>query len=397
MAKIISAHLDRLTPTVSNGGQRARVLTPILRRLLSETGVDLEGQANNTPGAVSWSRLGLLAVGPFRGFRREHRFDLNKRVVLFQGPNGSGKTSICEALEYALLGYVEEASAKRFNPIDAYYQNVHAAGYTKPQLWAVGAADDLPLESNPELLRFALVEKNRIEDFARIASRRPSDADSLIATLFGLDAFSEFVRNFTANLDSNLSLTSVKTSLLTARRQALAHSEAELAGESNAMAARTAEEDQLAADAGMNYSDLVAALGLAGQPGRLQQLIEETDQPIRNQVELKPSIFSRYRRKLNQLSMGRDALKDQLTARASDVNFREMYEAILALREHSPDKCPACTTPLDSTVEDPFARAEAGRVALAEVAELEHRAEGISGQMIELARNLLRDLGKLEK
>ena len=52
------------------------------------------------------SRLALakpdrLTVGPFRGFRNPESYDLTKRLILFYGPNGSGKTSLCEALEYA--------------------------------------------------------------------------------------------------------------------------------------------------------------------------------------------------------------------------------------------------------------------------------------------------------
>jgi hypothetical protein len=395
VAKIVSANLDRLIPTVSNRGQRATVLTPLLRQLLPETEAILEEQGNRARVALDWARLRLLAVGPFRGFRYEHRFDLDKRVVLFQGPNGSGKTSICEALEYALLGSVEEAAAKRIDPLEAYFQNVHAGRYARPQLWALGAADEAPLESNPDLLRFALIEKNRIEDFARIASHRPSEAESLIATLFGLEAFSDFVKNFTANLDNNLSLTAVKSNLLSARRQVLAHSEVEVAGEASALAERSREEAALASEAGMSHPELVSALGLAGRPGRLQQLMEATDRPAHVQAGLLPSKFSYYRQHLNQVAKELAVLEEELRSRASEVNFNELYEAVLALREHSPDQCPACTTSLDTVAANPFTRAEAGRIALAEVVELEAHTENARIRKENLSWDLVRDLVRL--
>ncbi|MGF3860388.1 AAA family ATPase [Salmonella enterica] len=34
--------------------------------------------------------------------------------MLIYGPNGTGKSSFCEALEYTLLGNVAEAESKRF-------------------------------------------------------------------------------------------------------------------------------------------------------------------------------------------------------------------------------------------------------------------------------------------
>lgn len=64
-------------------------------------------------GAWPWARLRRLTLGPFRGFRTPESFDLDKQIILFYGSNGSGKTSLCEALEYALLGDVEEAGLKR--------------------------------------------------------------------------------------------------------------------------------------------------------------------------------------------------------------------------------------------------------------------------------------------
>jgi recombinational DNA repair ATPase RecF len=72
-------------------------------------------QAVAADGAWPWQRLRNMTIGPFRGFRTPEPFDLQKRIILFYGPNGSGKTSFCEGLEYGLLGSVEEAETKRID------------------------------------------------------------------------------------------------------------------------------------------------------------------------------------------------------------------------------------------------------------------------------------------
>ncbi|WP_205982687.1 AAA family ATPase [Paraburkholderia sp. Ac-20340] len=60
-------------------------------------------------GTWPWRRLRNFTLGPFRGFRLTEKFDVAKQIVLFYGPNSIGKTRLCESLEFALLGEVEEA------------------------------------------------------------------------------------------------------------------------------------------------------------------------------------------------------------------------------------------------------------------------------------------------
>lgn len=96
---------------------------------------------------------------------------MSKNIVLFLGPNGSGKSSFCEAIGFALLGYVEEATAKRIEGLDGYFNNFHAGENVAPRLCSTGADDGVLVEPNPELLRFPIIEKNRTEGFARLAAR----------------------------------------------------------------------------------------------------------------------------------------------------------------------------------------------------------------------------------
>ncbi|HHA2973489.1 TPA: AAA family ATPase [Stenotrophomonas maltophilia] len=374
IARIVQENLDALIPTVNNGGQRATVLTPMLRRDMDNTADVIErAQTDAAAAQLPWTRLKKLTIGPFRGFRREEEFDLSHKVVLFQGPNGSGKSSVCEALEFALLGYVEEASAKRIEDLGQYFNNIHEGGYVVPQLLAAAGDNVVPVEPNAELLRFAIVEKNRIEGFARLAARTPAQAGALIATLFGLDGFNTFVGNFTANLDNQLRLGTPKQDTLTLRRTALQAARQKVEGNAEAQAAFDAEQTRLAngLEEGLTYELLLRRLGMDGQEGRLQEVNAALQEQIPGQSGLTVASFATLRKSIRKKLTEVARTQADLEARAEEVSFLALYRAVEALEEELPDKCPACDTPLANVVRNPFVRAHDGLERLADLAALE--------------------------
>ena len=128
----------------------------------------------------TWKKLHQLVVGPFRGFVFQETFDLQKQITLVYGANGSGKSSLCEALEYALLGEVNEADAKRIQG-DAYFRNAWTDTYDSPTLTASSLeGKTVTINHNEEAYRFCFVEKNRIDAFSRLASRTPAEKTKLI-------------------------------------------------------------------------------------------------------------------------------------------------------------------------------------------------------------------------
>lgn len=374
IARIVQDNLDTLIPTVNNGGQRATVLTPMLRRDLSKTPDGIEPAPPNAAAAqLPWTRLKKLTIGPFRGFRREEEFDLSHKIVLIQGPNGSGKSSVCEALEFALLGYVEEASAKRIEDLGQYFNNFHEDRHVAPQLLAIGGADGVAVAPNAELLRFAIVEKNRIESFARLAARTPSQANALIATLFGLDGFNTFVGNFTASLDNQLRLGTPKKDALALRHIALEAARQKVNGNAEAQAAFDAEQTQLAQgfEEGLTYEMLLRRLGMDGQEGRLQEVRAALQEQIPTKSGMTVASFAALRKSIREKLAEVARTQADLNARAGEVSFLELYRAVEALTEEAPEKCPACDTPLGNVVRNPFVRAREGLELLADLAALE--------------------------
>jgi hypothetical protein len=275
LANLALAHFDELAQTSRQHNQRSIYLVHHARRSIAQTP---DGPPDIQPvaaeGAWPWRRLRHLTLGPFRGFRTPEPFDLQKRVILFYGPNGSGKTSLCEGLEYALLGAVEEADTKRIDAM-TYLVNVHANRFEAPVLRATDHQNrEAPAAANVDIYRFCFIEKNRIDAFSRIAARPSAQRTELIATLFGMEKFNEFVSHFNDSIDQQLVLNGTKQLALTSLRHALAADQATVDGEAQALLNLTNEEAALALtySEGMTYTGLKALIGAAEAPGRLQEL-----------------------------------------------------------------------------------------------------------------------------
>ena len=179
LANLILANFDGVARTTRNRSQRSIYLVEQVHRAWAEAQEGLPDiQPIAVEGAWPWQRLRHLTLGPFRGFRTPEPFDLQKRIILFYGPNGSGKTSFCEGLEYALLGSVEEADTKRIEP-RVYLANTHAARFAAPVLLATSHQNrEMPVAASIDTFRFCFIEKNRIDAFSRIAARPPSTSSS---------------------------------------------------------------------------------------------------------------------------------------------------------------------------------------------------------------------------
>lgn len=398
LANLALANFDGLAQTVRQRSQRSTYLVDHARRALAQTPdgpPDIQALASN--GAWPWQRLRNMTIGPFRGFRTPELFDLQKRVILFYGPNGSGKSSFCEGLEYGLLGSVEEAETKRIDG-RTYLANLHARRFEPPALRATDNQNrEVAVDSNPDTFRFCFIEKNRIDAFSRIAARPPAQRTELIATLFGMDKFNEFVGHFNESIDQQLVLTATKQLALTGKRNALATDQAAVTGEEKALVGLANEEAALALthSAGMTYSGLKALVGTADAPGRLQQL-----EGILNAVppaaiglsrEGLLSAFEASRHSQEILT----GIAAKLEARSSQVSFKELYTAVLALQTTEGDHCPACDTWLADATSNPFDKATAGLAQLKELGELQDERKTAQGNVATVSRELRRQLANL--
>jgi len=378
-ANIVLDNFETVAASSLQHSQRSTVLVELARRMLPTT--DPGPPAPNptvADGAWAWRNLRHLTVGPFRGFRNAEPFDLQKRIVMFYGPNGSGKTSLCEALEFALLGAVDEGEMKRI-VADRYLSNVHERRFTTPTLIASDQGNQpISVVADADTYRFCFVEKNRIDSFSRIAAKPAGQKTELIATLFGMDRFNDFVGHFNDSMDGQLILMGLKQRELVAKRAALSQDIAAVANEQATLQRLTQADNDYATSykVGLTYTGLLAELGSEQMPGRLQELELAINQPTPTIYEISSAALVDAYRTVSDAQEVVDGLAAQLTGRSSQVSFKDLYTAVLGLQGITGDHCPACDTPLhgeNHVLHDPYAKAAAGLADLKELSDLQAR------------------------
>jgi len=401
LANLAFSNFGTLEQTSRQHSQRSVYLVGLARASLAQTPLE----PPNTPavaadGTWPWQRLRHLTLGPFRGFRTPEPFNLEKRVILFYGPNGSGKTSLCEGLEYALLGAVEEADNKRIES-RAYLANAHAQRFDPPILTATDhESREVAVATNADAYRFCFVEKNRIDAFSRIAARPAGQRTELIAALFGMDKFNEFVGRFNDSLDLQLVLAGAKQVLLTAQRMALTADHVIVKGEGRALLSLVEDEEELARthSSDITYDSLKQLIGTEETPGRLREL-----ENILN--TLPPAAIGLSREghlaccmAVYRASVTYKEISAKLVARSSQVSFKDLYTSVLALKATEGDHCPACDTPLAGPVgvtKNPYEKALHGLTQLKELGELQEERDKVRNEGAEASRELRRQLGLL--
>jgi hypothetical protein len=298
------------------------------------------------------------------------------------GPNGSGKSSFCEGLEYALLGCIEEADAKRI-AIDEYIQNTQKKSATSPIVYGVnGTGKKVQIPQNQAFYRFAFVEKNRIDGFARITATTASTQKDRIATLFGLDAFSTFVDGFTDDFEKYTNLANAKADAFKSESQKHENdknrileidSEISVHADNIALLLReVARDDICTADAlklFLNGADEVS--------GHIVELQRKKTEQISD--DLKTESLDSLATFLSGIKVSLESFNtdlSQLKALSSDVNFKELYSAIASISSTADvdlSRCPACNTPIGQVTVNPFENAKTQLGMLENLSKLQER------------------------
>lgn len=394
LAVLVSAKFDELAGTSRQRSQRSICLVDLIRKEFEHTAdVAPVVVAQEDLGTWPWTRLRHLTLGPFRGFRTPEPFDLTKQIILFYGPNGSGKTSLCEGLEYALLGDVEEAGSKRI-AARTYLANLHDGRFDAPVLKATDQQGrEIDVTANADTYRFCFVEKNRIDSFSRIAARPNAQRAELIATLFGMDQFNEFVGHFNESIDGQLVLHGERQSALSALQNSLAADKTTVEGEAASLKDLAEEEASLATEynADTTYEALKKLIGTAEVPGRLQEL-----ETILEAVP--PTVLGVTRQglldALEKAHKCDEELKDiveALRAKSDQVSFKALYDSVLALQGVVGDRCPACDTPLKGETHvsaDPYQKADEGLKQLEELGVLQEQQRVAETKLGQASREL---------
>lgn len=304
--------------------------------------------------------MASLQVKNFRGFGELGPDDkgtllrFSKIKNIFYAPNGGGKSSLCEALEYGTTGHIKEAD-RRKTKIRQYI----ARGAGKANLVLVGT--DQVAVTRSLTWSSCFIDRNRLQEFSLLGSKDTGSAESdVIATLFGLEEFQEVISRFVKpesfSLKAFLRPDSAEAmTALEKERAGLIGQRRNHASRVNALNAQVCED--LGLQAGQQY-------GVRARFARLEKLVELK---IRKAERLKlaepPTVFSmkqlsRAAKVAHRLILRKSRIESALLRDATALNYRAVFEAIQTI-EHmvAGDICPACSTPLHSVAENPFDKA----------------------------------------
>lgn len=394
IANLVLQHIVTLIPLTTTHGKRIKKTVELAQTHWGSICTEIKPpKEQTTEQDRPFKQIKSLAVGPFRGFTKQEEFDLASQLVLIYGPNGTGKSSFCEALEYGLLGTVAEAESKRFRNQNEYLKNAYTNRFTPPVLIGIDSqGEDNQISANEALYRFCFVEKNRIDNFSLIAAQVPVKQTELISTLFGLDAFSEFVRNFTDSMEKYIDLEGEKAKELDKRRQALAgHQQFLKTTIPEELHKLDDDENSLAKEFRNNctFSQMVLELnGSAENDGLIVQLEKEIGKPIGIKNNLTLCYLKNLENSIETNIQELETKQKEITDTSQQISYKHLYEAVIQVRENSMEKCPACQTPLSQVTVNPFEYAELELDKLQHLGKLQDAIKKLKGRLSSLLAKL---------
>ncbi|MDT4815623.1 DNA replication and repair protein RecF [compost metagenome] len=346
------------------------------------------------------SPLAYLQVKNFRGFGELSAEDkgthlrFSKIKNIFYAPNGGGKSSLCEALEYGTTGHIKEAE-RRKTKVKPYI----ARGGAKVSLSLIGR-DNVPVTQSVAWSS-CFIDRNRLQEFSLLGSKDTGSAESdVVATLFGLEEFQEVISRFVKPESFNLT-----AFLRQEQTEALAKIDvdrANLIDERQGLLANIAQiNDEVCVhlDLPRDQQAVVRA--------RFARLKKHIENKIRAAERLKlaeaPTIDSLARieragRVARYLLARKARIEASFLRNAAAVNYRAIYTAIQSLgHAEEGDACPACSTPLHKVTENPFEKAQRELQALGGLDRLKNSQQRNNDRIVQIAADIAAGLAGIEK
>lgn len=337
-------------------------------------------------------RLNVLEVESFRGFSMSRTFNLNKQYVFLYGPNGSGKSSFSEALEYGLLGTIEEADANKIK-LSVYIKNEATKKGKRPIITCTyddGTEGKAVVDY--DTYRFAFVEKNRIADFSHISVLNSKNQSERIAALFGLSAFNNFVQGFTVNFDEKYLPISSDTEKDFEKRKISRDSKEQQLLETKMDLNKTKDllKKEISKLGKEEISEVNDALDYLDNSvnGILTLKIAERDKNCiatisKDKIELICSMALELQQELQLVDDSRGMLSNM----ALEVNYKNLYEVISNLEET--ENCPVCGTNLSDAARDPFMYAKEQLQAFSKIEEIQKKINNAAQRAKDKVINLI--------
>lgn len=387
MLSILIRNFEEVASVGTASGQRAKLLSQKITELNQVTVKDLPQYEINEMSDSVIKRIESLDVEKFRGFGAIQSFTFDKQYTFFHGPNGSGKTSFCEALEYCILGTIEEATARNI-ATEKFIVHAGEKKAHKPTLKCKFSSGEID-ECQPDYskYRFGFIEKNRIDGFSHISAATTKTQTERLAALFGLSEFQEFVKGFTSadvfGNDKYLKVNAVIQTEYEKENGILGSIEVQVKAAEEKL--KTEKEELALLINALNNPEIktvddVEKYFMDPNDGLIKKYLLDSDKNkwvvIKNDtLDLLASDLTVF------IGYYEDILKSnsEILSDVGAVNLATLFNAIAKLNADEYDKCPVCNTPLTAVKVNPFENAKE------ELKKLEQ---------IELAKNTVRGNAK---
>lgn len=384
LINIIRNHFDEIAEYGRAGGRRAK----LLNKLIQEHGRKITDELILAKEEIFDSgfpikKLNSIEIENFRGFTSKEIFKFDRPYTLIYGPNGTGKSSFCEALEFSMLGYINEADSRRIDIIK-YITNTTTKTYTHPKLLALGPNEaEIEVVSSPTNYHFSFIEKNRIEGFARISSNTPANQNEMIATLFGLDEFNNFVEDFTENFEKYIDAEGIKAAELNQKKQELEKYQQNIKDFKSKLKDIEEEKKGIVKESKLDktFDELDMLLYGSkdkenGNKGKIAEIDTELSKPLSNKITFKSTeLLAKEVSEVQGLVEEYEQLNKEYENQKSQIDFRKLYNLVINLEKVSKNKCPVCETPIEKATVHPFKNARDKLKGLKKIAELEESKE----------------------
>jgi DNA sulfur modification protein DndD len=296
-------------------------------------------------------KLKEIELVNFRGFQsnengKGRKIDFNEKATLFFAPNGGGKTSLCEALEWATTGDSTERNGRKAEPMGSYFQNhdKNSPAYNTTKLILNSESVSIP---DPVFDR-CFLEKNRIEKFAKLAIQPNTEIQEIIGELFGFSGVVNFFKEFgkdlspTENEKNELKRENWKIWLDWSSKK----TELEKTVEEDKKEEEKAEEELKLLTEGKNFEDKKTEIEESGK--KIREELEAIEKDF--STEFKASEFNdKIRTFLSKINEWEKLEKD-ITENAKKLDFENLFQSANAIFTSYPDnKCPLCDTPYEKT------------------------------------------------
>ncbi len=383
LVNILLRHYDNLIEAGGTaGGKRANKIVEYIKEKNGICDKQLETLSFGSElSSKKIKKIKTLKVETFRGFSVSRSFNLDSQYIFLYGPNGSGKSSFSEALEYGLLGIIEEADANKIK-LSTYIKNTVTKKGEKPNIICVyDDGSEGEAITNYEAYRFAFVEKNRIADFSHISVLNSKNQNERIAALFGLSAFNEFVQGFTRNFDDKyLTTCSVTEKEFEGKRESRKSMEEHLSREKEEL---TQIKDSLKKEIAKLKRDEISEVDGAidyldnSTTGILVLKIAEQDKnyisPIQTEIiDIFLNSIIELRHNLQDIKENRNNLSNM----AMQLSYKNLYEVIAGMEETA--SCPACGTNLENAERNPFEYAKQQLQTFSEIELIQNRINDVA-------------------